>query len=83
MSNLPELGNSLNTKVKDMEIFQERMTSPVQYQYQETEIESIYNVISKAYANLVQLIINNNSKVEDSEINDFKTSIKNILTHPA
>ena len=54
------------------------MTSPVQYHYQETEIESIYNVISKAYANLVQIIINSDSKVEDSEINDFKTSIKNI-----
>ena len=61
MSTLAELRNSLNTKMQDMEIFQERMTSLVQYHYQDTKIESIYNVISKAYANLLQIAINKES----------------------
>ena len=78
MSTLAELRNSLNTKIQDMELFQDRMTSPVQYHYQETEIESIYNIISEAYANLLQIAISDDRNIKDSEINNFKASIKNI-----
>ena len=74
MSTLAELKGSLTKRIHTMELLQAKMTSPVQYHYQETEIKAIDNLIS----DLIELATRHGSNIEATEIADFRDTLNNI-----